>query len=89
MGYGEFALFDVISDLKCDFCPYKRENFRPLMNCKQILVKKSCYTVKTIIKDANGIPNAKVTKPDYVTGEKDLSILGHIRGHVLINAKHI
>ena len=59
------------------------------MNCKHIIIKKGSYTVKTIIKDINGIPNEKVTKPEFVTNEKDLSILGHIRGHVLINVKHI
>ena len=66
IGYGEFALFDIISELRCDFCPYKSEHFRPLMKCKQIMMKKSSYTMKTIIKDINGIPNERITKPEIV-----------------------
>lgn len=84
VGYGSFALFDLISELRCDLCPYKSEHFRPLMKCKAVKVKKGRYSIKTIVKDINGIPQEKVTEPIKTKSEEDLTLLREINGHVII-----
>ena len=37
-GYGSFPVFNVISGLKCDVCPYKSQYLRPSMMCKSLRV---------------------------------------------------
>ena len=45
------------------------------MKCKEVKIKKGKYSIKTIVKDINGIPQEKVTESIPTKSEKDLTLL--------------
>ena len=58
-GYGNFPIYSLISDLKCEKCPYKNQYLRPVMICKDMKISKCCYRLSGTVIDLHMIPNKK------------------------------